>query len=618
MSSLDAPLLRALHEVSALVAVLRGPDLVYEYVNAAYAEHVPIEAPIGKPFGSSAHDRSNELRAIMRRVYEGGEPVTFREAQLVARDGRHELYDIQFVPLRDDSGKVDGIMIHAVEVSVEQQLHRIADANLIGIGYFFRGKLVDANDELLRIIGYDREDLVAGRLDWSALTPREHVERSTRAVQELFAKGSYEAFEKEYIRKDGTRVSVVVGGAAFDRDRTFGASFVVDLTLHKEAERLRATLLHVQKLESLGVLAGGIAHDFNNLLTIVLGNVSSAVAHLPREHDAVEPLRDAMLAITRAADLTRQLLAYAGKGRFRVESIDVSDQVRRVATLLRASVPKSVELVLDLDQALPEIDVDVSQLHQVLMNLVTNGAEAIDAPRGAVSVSTRATEIGAERAARVLPVAIAPGRYVVLEVKDTGRGMDEATMQRIFDPFFTTKFTGRGLGLASVLGIMRTHKGDIEVESCLGQGTTFRAFFPITTGRATARVEPSHGRLAAGHGLVLVVDDDDNVRRTTNRLIASQGFEVIDAPGGKEALEIFSARPSSFTAAVVDLTMPGMNGRQCVRALREVRPDLPIIVMSGYDETDARWLALDRITSFLPKPFTIEELASRFRDVLVE
>ena len=614
MSSLDAPLLRALDQVAALVAVLRGPDLVYEYVNAAYVRHVPIDAPIGKPFGSSTHDRSNELRAIMERVYEDGAPAAFREAQLVATDGR-QLFDIQFVPLRDDAGAVDGIMIHAVEVSVEQQLHRIADANLIGIGYFFRGKLVDANDELLRIIGYEREDLVAGRLDWSSLTPPEHLARSERAAKDLIARGSYDAFEKEYFRKDGTRVSVVVGGAAFDRDHTFGAAFVVDLTQRKEAERLRETLLHVQKLESLGVLAGGIAHDFNNLLTIVLGNVSAAMMQLPHEHRAAESLRDAMLAVERAAELTRQLLAYAGKGRFRVEPVDVSHEVRRVASLLRASVPKSVELVLDLRSDLPNIDVDVSQLHQILMNLVTNGAEAIDAPRGIVFISTRTIDVGAERAGRAMPVVMKPGRYVVLEVRDTGRGMDEATKQRIFDPFFTTKFTGRGLGLASVLGIMRTHKGDIEVESTVGQGTTFRVVFPTTTARATARGEAPRGSLD-GHGLVLVIDDDENVRRTTTRLVASQGFEVVDAPGGKEALEIFSARPPSFAAVIVDLTMPGMNGRQCVHALRELRPDVPIVVMSGYDESDAPWLASDRITSFLPKPFTGEELASRLRGVL--
>ena len=616
MHSSEAALLRALHQVPALVAILRGPDLVYEYVNAAYVARVPIEAALGKPFGSSTHDRSSEMRAIMQRVYERGEPASFREVRLAADEGRHELYDIHFVPLHDASGAVDGVMIHAVEVTIEKQLHRIADANLIGIGYFMRGKLIDANDELLRIIGYDREDLRADRVDWNRLTPPEYLEASRRAIESLMAHGSYDAFEKEYIRKDGKRVSVLVGGVAFDAARTFGAAFVLDLTERKEAERLQAELLHVQKLESLGVLAGGIAHDFNNLLTIVLGNVSTALAQNPKEHDASEPLREATTAITRAAELTRQLLAYAGKGRFRVEPVDLSEQVRRVSALLRASVPKSIDLVLDLDPDLPSIEADVSQLHQILMNLVLNGAESIDGPHGAVSVCTRVLELHAERPSQTTSVALAPRRYTVLEVRDTGRGMDEATRQRIFDPFFTTKFTGRGLGLASVLGIMRTHKGDIEVESVPGRGTTFRVLFPSGDSVA-APLDPEQRRDAVrGKGLALVVDDDDNVRRTTSRLIAMQGFDVLEASSGSAALEIFPSRAAEIAVVVVDMTMPGMGGDETVRALRALRGDVPIVVMSGYDETDARWLTVDSITTFLPKPFTLDDLARRLREVL--
>jgi CheY-like chemotaxis protein len=194
--------------------------------------------------------------------------------------------------------------------------------------------------------------------------------------------------------------------------------------------------------------------------------------------------------------------------------------------------------------------------------------------------------------------------------------MDRETLKRLFDPFFTTKFTGRGLGLASVLGIMRTHKGDIEVESAVGKGTTFRAFFPVTTGQTQPSVERARGDLV-GKGLVLVVDDDDNVRRTTARLIALHGFEVLEAGSGDEAKTIFAARPSEFAVVVVDLSMPGMSGRETVRELRAIRGDVPVVVMSGYDESDARWLAADGITTFLAKPFTVDELARRFGEVLV-
>ena len=625
------PLLLALDQVPALIAVLRGPDLVYEFVNAAYAASVPVAAPIGKPFGSSTHDRSQEIRAVMERVYRTGEPASFYESQVMDGEGELRFYDIRFVAMRDDSGAIDGVMIHAVDVTelvrernrsarTAEQLRRLADADLLGIGYFAKGRdLVDANDELLRILGYDREDLRAGRVEWARLTPPEHAESTARALRELAERGAYSPFEKEYFRKDGTRISVLVGGAALDEGRTAGAAFVLDLTPLKEAEQrnaeLQAKLLQVQKLESLGVLAGGIAHDFNNLLTVILGNVSTAAMAVPKGHVALDSLQEATLAISRAADLTRQLLAYAGKGRFRIEAVDLSAQVRGVSALLRASVPKSVALSLDLAADLPGVEADAAQLQQLLMNLVINGAEAITSSSGAVVVTTRAEQLEPERARPIDPV-LAPGPYVVLEVKDTGRGMDEATKRRIFDPFFTTKLTGRGLGLASVLGIIRSHRAGIEVESSPGEGATFRVWFPSMNGPAASRQERQRAALV-GRGLVLVVDDDDNVRRTAGRLIEMLGFEVAEASGGKHAVELFSARPADFTAVILDLTMPGMSGEQTARALRAIRGDVPIVVTSGYDETDAGgWTGADGITTFLAKPFTVDDLTHRLREVL--
>ncbi len=611
----SAPLLCALDQVPALVAVLRGPDLVYEYVNAPYAATVPIASALGKPFGSSTHARSQAMRAVMTRVYETGEPAELHESQLVGGDAQARYYDIRFVPLRDASGRVDGVLSHAVDVTelvnernrsarTAEQLRKLGDANLIGIAYFTsRGGLVEANDELLRILGYDRDDLRAGRIEWSRVTPPEHAQRTERALRELAETGVYAPFEKEYFRKDGTRIPVLVGGAALDEARSAGAAFVLDLTQLKKVEQhnaeFQAKLLHVQKLESLGVLAGGIAHDFNNLLTIILGNVSTAVVEVGRGHVALESLHEATLAVTRAAELTRQLLAYAGKGRFRVETIDMTDQIRQVSALLRASVPKTIELVLDLQGDLPGIEADVAQVQQLLMNLVINGAEAIDG-KGTVTVTTKVE-----------------GSHVVLEVKDSGRGMDDDVKGRIFDPFFTTKFTGRGLGLASVLGIVRGHKGDITVESIPGKGSTFRVVFPSTTVRATSRSARPH-RPFGGSGLVLIVDDDENVRRTSRRLVEALGFQVAEASGGKHAVEIFSARARAFAVVILDMTMPDMSGEETLRALRAIRANTPIVVTSGYDPSHVSDMidADEGITTFLPKPYTFDDLTKHLREVL--
>jgi signal transduction histidine kinase len=384
----------------------------------------------------------------------------------------------------------------------------------------------------------------------------------------------------------------------------------------RSEERLRET----QKLESLGVLAGGIAHDFNNLLTGVLGNASLAMEDaVPGSHLASR-LQDVVKATESAAHLTRQLLAYAGKGRFVVQDLDLSRQVREITALLQASIPRTVQLRLELAEGLPFIEADSAQIQQVIMNLVINGAEAIPEDRtGTVLVATGVQDVDAAYVRTTLPdTEIAGGRYVTLEVHDTGAGISPDVLGRIFDPFFTTKFTGRGLGLAAVKGIVRGHKGAVKVYSAPGQGTTFKLLFPASgpQARNTASATPEHS-LLTGSGTVLIVDDEEIVRRTAQATLERFGYKVLVAEDGMQAVRRFRELAAGIDVVLLDVTMPVMSGEETFRELRLIRPEVKVILSSGYNELEAvRRFTGKGLAGFVQKPYTSVRLAGAVRSVL--
>jgi PAS domain S-box-containing protein len=385
-----------------------------------------------------------------------------------------------------------------------------------------------------------------------------------------------------------------------------------------EKERLQAQLLQVQKLESLGLLAGGIAHDFNNILTAVLGSASMALGSLPADHPAAADIQNVITAARRASDLTRQMLAYSGKGHFEIRPIDLSTLVEEIRGLLEPTISKKVSLRLDLDRALPAIEADVAQVQQVVMNLVINGAEAIGDQRGTVVVTTGVQDLDEDAILRLQGGhRVSPGRFVFLDVHDSGCGMDEATQAKIFDPFFTTKFTGRGLGLAAVLGIMRSHGGAVQVHSTPGQGTTFRILFPASA--AEVPVVAARATAFRGTGLALVIDDDASVRAAARRILTRMGFEVIEAPDGRAGAALFAERGRDVAFVLLDMTMPEMNGEETFRELRRIRGDVPVILTSGYDGIEAtRQFTSKGLAGFLQKPFGAEDLAATLTVVFGE
>jgi signal transduction histidine kinase/ActR/RegA family two-component response regulator len=395
---------------------------------------------------------------------------------------------------------------------------------------------------------------------------------------------------------------------------------------HRAAEASEAQSRHVQKLESLGVLAGGIAHDFNNLLHVVLGNADIALSRLPVRSPAREPLEEVVRATIRAADLTRQMLAYSGKGAFVVRHLDLSSEVREMATLLRTAISKQASLVWELASGLPAVNADATQIRQIVMNLITNASDSLHDAPGTVTLRTGVVEreelndpsFGAAVEDDEPPTQ-GEEPFVYLEVCDTGGGMTPDTLQHIFDPFFSTKFAGRGLGLAAVMGIVRSHQGLIRIRTEPGQGTSFRVLFPAVTGTVRKTEEPSAARSDwQGTGTVLVVEDEESVRGVAERILQEIGFNTITAVDGRDALEVMDRVGDSVTAVLLDLSMPRMGGQETFRHLREVRPDLPVILMSGYGEQSAA-PDLDGsgqgITAFLQKPFLAEDLIAVLRRV---
>jgi len=383
-----------------------------------------------------------------------------------------------------------------------------------------------------------------------------------------------------------------------------------------ERLRMEEKLRETAKLESLGVLAGGIAHDFNNLLTAVLGNASLLLDDAPLGSPTWSFAKGICEAAERAAKLSHQMLAYSGRGHFIVQSVHLSEAVRENVELLQSSVPNCVQLVFDLAPDLPPIDADTGQLRQVLMNLVVNGAEAIGAAGGRVTVATR-SQVVDEVYPRTLMhhEQVKPGPCAVLEVSDTGCGMDEQTISRVFDPFFTTKFVGRGLGLSAVQGIVRGHRGAIKIESRVGEGARFTVLFPASAAAGAQHTPnvPSQAANLSG-GTVLVVDDEEVVRLNAEHTLRRLGYDVVTASDGAQGLEVLRSLNDTIRLVLLDLSMPVMGGETALREIRKIRPEVPVILSSGFTPNEAmRRFGRTEAAGFLQKPYTGRTLAVRVR-----
>ncbi|MFN8493246.1 MAG: response regulator [Caldilineaceae bacterium] len=384
-----------------------------------------------------------------------------------------------------------------------------------------------------------------------------------------------------------------------------------------EQKQTQAAMYQAQKLESLGVMAGGVAHDFNNLLTAMLMQLSSAATKLPLDHPASLHIQHTAKAAERATELTRQMLNYTGRNQSETKPLDLNDLITDNIHLFSASTPKNVTLDAKLQGAIPLIMGDRGQIQQLIMNLILNGADAIGQKPGLITVVTEVQAVTANDIQywQWSGIPLAVGRYVRLEVRDTGSGMDEKTLAKIFDPFFTTKFTGRGLGLASVLGIVRSHKAGLHVASVVGQGTTFTILFPAMAEiycptQAAAETTP----LTITNELVLVIDDEDIVRETMVDILCETGLQVLQASDGSSGIQLFRKHLHELSLVLLDLSMPGISGEAVFYELQELDPSIPVLLISGYSEHEIMERFVNKgLAGFIQKPYTIDYLLQRIQ-----
>jgi PAS domain S-box-containing protein len=502
----------------------------------------------------------------------------------------------------------------------EGRYRRLVATAADGIFVIRDARATFANDAGLRIFGVEQRVLQAR--DFATFFAPADRERVYRLVETL---GQQEAarLDGTVIRPDGEQRAVEMVATRVNAEADHGIQIVMrDVTEREREARARAEfdrkLQETQRLEGLGLLAGGIAHDFNNLLMAMLGNASLARLHAAGNPQVTEALKEIELATQRASELTRQLLAYAGGGKLVVNLVDLSELVRETGELMRAAITKNATLVVDTPDGLPAVEADATQLRQVVLNLITNASDALGNGSGRITVRTGATQRDAESLRGLLGGdRLQPGEYVFVEVTDTGSGMAPEVRDRIFDPFYSTKGPGRGLGLAAVLGILRSHGGGIEVLSAPGTGTTFRVFFP-STGKVLPKAPPAPATVGERmRGTILLVDDDVTVRRVARAVLEEIGFTVLIAGNGQECLEVMQERGHTVDAVVLDLLMPVMDGQEAARRLRAAWPDVPILIASGHSgDALPPDIARDPLVRFAQKPFGVAALATALRDLL--
>jgi PAS domain S-box-containing protein len=509
----------------------------------------------------------------------------------------------------------------------QSEQHYQVLTNLAPVGIFrtdAAGRCVYLNERACEICGIS--PLEAGEGPWDRILEPDDRVRLGAEWRRVVAGGGTGSLEHRIVRRDASTVWALTHFAA---ERGAGGQVtgcvgtVADISGRKRAEeenrKLEVQVQYAQRLQSLGILAGGLAHDFNNLLTIILGNAKIALLELPPGSPAVEYLAEIEIATSRAAELTSQMLAYSGKGRFTSQAVNLSKLAEQTANLLQTVIPKKTAIRFNLQSAPPSIEADPAQIRQIAMNLISNAAEAIGEGGGIVEVSTGVVD--ADRtylSGSYFDDHLPAGRYVYLEVSDTGCGMSLETQAKIFDPFFTTKFTGRGLGLAAVIGIVRAHHGALTVSSQPGNGSTFRLLFPASDkAEEVPQEKPSGGSVWLGRGTVLVADDESGMRNLARAILETSGFTVLTACDGSDAVRVFRRHAGEVVAIVLDLTMPVMNGEEAAAELRRIRADVPIILSSGYGEQDvAGRFAGHGLAGFLKKPYDPTALAEALQMAL--
>lgn len=474
---------------------------------------------------------------------------------------------------------------------------------------FEDGGFLEVNDRFCELTRYSREEILGTTMVKSNLCSPQDL---LTFMEELGKAGKVEGCKMDVRVKDGSNLHILFFGRLIHIDgRTSVVATLVDLT---HQQMLESKLMHAQRMEALGTLAGGIAHDFNNLLMAIQGNVTLALLGLGPSHPQFKTLQSVENLTKSGAKLTGRLLGYARKGKYEAKVLDLNQLVRDTSETF-AGTRKDVRVQREFSGELHLAEVDQGQMEQVLFNLYVNAGDAM--PDGG-TLSLKTANAAYEAVKRKV-YAPKPGNYVLIEVSDTGKGMDDVTKSRIFEPFFTTKEVGKGtgLGLASVFGIVRAHGGYIDFESTLGRGTTFSIFLPATEKRSVRAPLGEKRNIREGNGTILMVDDEERVLCVCSDLVRSLGYKVLEARGGMEALDLYTRNKEEVDLVILDMVMPDMNGRETYEHMKRVNPGQKILLCSGYSPDSHVKEMLDRgCDGFIQKPYDLTEMSEKIRQIL--
>ncbi|MEQ8187757.1 MAG: PAS domain S-box protein [Candidatus Eremiobacterota bacterium] len=584
------------------------------------------------PLAHIPEEEAKRIQEIFTHIAEAKKSFKNLENITLHKNGHEVIIETSGVPMFDTEAHYSGYLGIARNITdrkkaekalieSEQRYRELTD--LLPQTVFeldLKGNFIFVNRYAYEATGYSPEDVKKGLNVLEIIVPEDR-EKAMNNIKEVLTAGRQGGCEYTVQRKDGTRFPVIsYSSPIIIEGRPAGLrGIVVNITEQKKAEeerrKLEIQLLQSQKLESLGILAGGIAHDFNNILTGILGYADLALMETAKDSPIKEYIQQLVISARRASELTKQMLAYSGMGKFLIKPVNLSEVVKNMSKLLEISVSKKCLLTYNLSEDIPIIEGDIAQIQQIIMNLTINASEAIE-DNGDITICTGIINYDRICISGIMGENLKEHDYVYLEIKDTGIGMTEEIQNKIFDPFFTTKFTGRGLGLAAVIGIVRGHNGTIKVSSTHGSGSVFTVFFPVSDKFESNNIRKN----IINHikDTVLVIDDEKTVLSVAEAMLKKLEFSVLTENDSRKTLDIFKNYKEKISLVLLDMTMPYMDGSEVFKQLKSIKPDVKVILTSGYNEQAAiNHFTEKELAGFIQKPYTVEELKQVIEKVMI-
>lgn len=567
---------------------------------------------------------AKKMYRIFNSIYKTGKSADVTDFEHITKHGRRIIVEMSVALMRDGEGRPIGFrgisrdvthrkMAEQALMESEQRYRTVLEANPDPVAVFdIKGKVVYFNPAFSKVFGWDLSELKGKEI--KGFVPEKNLSETKLMSKRVLDGKSFSGMEIHLITKNGDLIPVSISGAVYKDVNGKPMGGIITIRDIRDKRKMETQLLNVHKMESLGTLAGGIAHDFNNLLMSIQGNLSLIMFDLEEDHPHFEILQNIEKNVESGSKLTSQLLGFAKKGQYKLNAIQLNQLVRDV-TQTFGRTRKEISIHYDLDENLALVEVDEGQLEQVLLNLMVNAGQAM--PDGG-EIWIKTGNIGYEEIVGSLYKPV-PGNYVMLSVTDTGFGISKDVLPHIFEPFFTTKEPGRGtgLGLSSAYGIIKGHSGYIDVESEIKKGTTFYLYLPATEKTLQAPIAEEEYLPASGSATILLVDDEDMVLDVSAKMLAVIGFEVLTANSGKEAIDIFSEKNGEIDLVILDVIMPNMSGSVVFDCIKQINPQVKVLLLSGYSTNGQVEQILRRgCDGFIQKPFNVKTISTKIKEIL--